>query len=930
MGQKISMTLMSGGRLFKKTVIGLMAGVIIAAGSYAVVQAATYDGTVFGRGPWVGYFDKNEDNSGDYVLSGGVPYSVNSVESFMSFLKAANKSGDNQRVAGSAFIVNTMLGRNGPGNGRDVSDADWNDLTRRLQDRQNKGKINWNKWVDNYSDDRRINSYYQLTGSGDDAFYSVDREGDGIEILDDSGNVIYTLVRACANPIGELLELPEVGWSITPTIEINRTTAMPGDNIIWKHTITVGGFSATDKDVSYYYQNREDLKPVNENGRKYTLRKPANVGKSVYHNSNYTVSLYDAGKTLCRVTIAIPGASNNSNSVESAEACVLISGAPTENVCRPITVNIPGHNDVWGSAVSIKVYAINDFDGTRKNFGSTTGGRVDLTSNCTTGDKWKVYIDIAKHPQTKHRHCSGHPCHYGSYHTNSYADPPASILTTIGPCYDYKLTTSVKPLNQYAVEVNSYVSGITPSISSASYTATSPSWLWFFNVYGKIHTKSKVTKWQVSKLIVEPNNSVPTLPNQNSTSDPCTYYKSQGFYGCEPFSSGSNTVFKKDDNPTNVLSGSNPLLSLNYTVGDYEAGTRICFAFSVYLSQSDPNNSSSSAGGGDQWNNSAVNGVRPEVPCLIVVKKPKVQIWGGDLSVGKAADSSSVASISKVETSTSVKNISGFHTFGSWVEYGIFATGLIKGMASGSAFAGATGLASAASTATCSYSTLSFTNAGNSFCTESTTKGNYANTQIIPDVVASFPSAGRTISTGTLSPNSLTPESNGVYIGTRTGNLTLTQSELSPGKSVILKVSGTVTITGNQTYKNDNNGVKYTSISQLPQLLIIANNINIVDSVTNVDAWLIAKNGSINTCSSVAVGAPLSANLCSNPLSINGPIMAKKLYLRRTAGSSVAAKSGDPAEILNLRADAYLWAFARATSSGSVQTVYTTELPPRF
>ncbi|MCY1541411.1 hypothetical protein D9M68_771020 [compost metagenome] len=58
--------------------------------------------------------------------------------------------------------------------------------------------------------------------------------------------------------------------------------------------------------------------------------------------------------------------------------------------------------------------------------------------------------------------------------------------------------------------------------------------------------------------------------------------------------------------------------------------------------------------------------------------------------------------------------------------------------------------------------------------------------------------------------------------------------------------------------------------------------------------------------------------------------MAKKLYLTRTSGSGTATESGEPGEILNLRADAYLWAIGRSGGLGSVQTIKTSELAPRF
>lgn len=332
---------------------------------------------------------------------------------------------------------------------------------------------------------------------------------------------------------------------------------------------------------------------------------------------------------------------------------------------------------------------------------------------------------------------------------------------------------------------------------------------------------------------------------------------------------------------------------------DKLAGTHICYVLSI--------NHHSSVSGGDGW-------VDSNKSCITIGKKPKFQIWGASLWTN-----------GKVSTSTSVK---GINTFGSWDEYGIFTSDIISGMASGSAFAPAAGLPSVSSA--CDYSKLSFTNSNpDGSCSLGTIIGNYTNSKSIPDVAASFPGGVAII------PNVVTPDnllaSPGLYVG-NSSNLTLAQSTLAPGKSVILKVGDTVTISGNQTYNSDNNGSKYKNSSELPQLVIIANKIIINSNVTNIDAWLIAKadsggnGGFIYTCEVIGD----TVNKCNNQLVVNGPVMANKLYLRRTAGSGTGLASGDPAEILNLRADAYLWASNRASVSGNVETVYTTELPPRF
>jgi len=92
-----------------------------------------------------------------------------------------------------------MLGRNGPGGGRTVSDADWAEVTSRLKDREARGKIDWFKNVNN-----DINSYYQGTTTDDDAFYKEAKNEPGITIYNDNGTIAYMLLRRCANPMGKV------------------------------------------------------------------------------------------------------------------------------------------------------------------------------------------------------------------------------------------------------------------------------------------------------------------------------------------------------------------------------------------------------------------------------------------------------------------------------------------------------------------------------------------------------------------------------------------------------------------------------------------------------------------------------------------------------------------------------------------------------
>jgi hypothetical protein len=310
-------------------------------------------------------------------------------------------------------------------------------------------------------------------------------------------------------------------------------------------------------------------------------------------------------------------------------------------------------------------------------------------------------------------------------------------------------------------------------------------------------------------------------------------------------------------------------------------------------------------------------------------------VWGGDLSAGKSFLGTSVTlPTANIDTSVSTKTIaSGNYTFGSWVEYGVFARGSITNIGSAAAYAGTASAQGLVNASLCRASYLTFNNASGArnVCTGSsyTTLGGYSTSRSIPDVASSYPVTSSTPQYGSRSLNDAATQ--GLY--TSSSTLTLTGGTINAGRWVVIHApNASVTITGDIRYTTDT----LSSVSDIPQVIIIARNINITDAVRQVDAWLIAKpsttlaDGVINTCSSVAENAPLSSTICANPLVVNGPVMANKLLLRRTTGPGTGTSSGNPAETFNLRPDAYLWAYSHTPSNGRVQTVYTTELPPRL
>jgi hypothetical protein len=445
------------------------------------------------------------------------------------------------------------------------------------------------------------------------------------------------------------------------------------------------------------------------------------------------------------------------------------------------------------------------------------------------------------------------------------------------------------------------------------------------SVIGNVANSGKVTSnstyYAISTMAFDSTTAVPTTfaataNNGVAATDPakpCQYYVSVGARDCRQETTATTTGNTTYDPPGRAF------IPRVLVLGDYAPGTKVCYGVSIY-------SYNETTGTNKRWRHSGV-------ACVTIAKKPKIQIQGGDLSVGRTflgTTGSPVAA--NVVTGVSNKDISGVkRVFGSWIEYGIFATGTVTGAASGSAYSG--GLID--TPAACESKLLTFTNSPTATgCTDASVAGNYASSQSIPDIASSFAISSSTPSFGA-SPTIDLTTSTASGLMTATGNVLLSggSTPIAKGRWLVLNApEATVTITGNILYTNES----LASVGDIPQLVIIAKNINIADTVTQIDSWLIAKSttltadGRINTCSSIADNAPLSSNICSTPLTVNGPVMARALLLRRTAGSGFASSSGDPAEVFNLRPDAYLWAALQATNTGRVLTVQTTELPPRL
>ena len=438
------------------------------------------------------------------------------------------------------------------------------------------------------------------------------------------------------------------------------------------------------------------------------------------------------------------------------------------------------------------------------------------------------------------------------------------------PPKDYNLVPSVTTSVTSSVEAGSPIS-VNPLVTR---TGSAP---------------SRDTAWQLSTFSVPPTGTIPSTGDNTNT--PAQHY-------------GNNT--------TSIATGStvfsltaNRLPQSALTVPDQPVGTRVCYALSVR-----PYNHLVSTA---TW--------RHSVPvCLVISKKPKVQILGNDLVVRTTAANVK----SNIKTSFSIKTVDGsLNTYGSWGEYGVLASGTIFGIGSGSGYAG--GYPNAI---TCKANMLTFTNATTGPCDTSTAFGGYVASGTLGAISSRFPTSG-TVLTGAQTLGSLKGYYSAVTDISVSGG-----TEIAAKQWIVINApTSTVTITGNISYTTS----RLTSATDIPQVVIIAKNIIVANSVENIDAWLMAVgtgvDGRINTCGTggtVTETSPLSSTVCDKKLTVNGPILANKLILRRTAGAGVGVESGNPAEVFNLRPDAYLWLMARDQTAGRIQTVYTQELPPRF
>ena len=363
-----------------------------------------------------------------------------------------------------------------------------------------------------------------------------------------------------------------------------------------------------------------------------------------------------------------------------------------------------------------------------------------------------------------------------------------------------------------------------------------------------------------------------------------------------------------------------------YNAFDASAGDYMCFSILVYPSTSGVDKNLMASGDG-LWYVS-------KPACMMIAKKPSLQVYGGSLYAnGNVAVLESVKKNVWQVGYEYTRDAPGNEThFGSWVEQAVVANGGVTGLASGAAMGFDGNKAGSGYMGTGTYCDtlvpLSFANygtLGELMCGSGRERTGFAN--------ISASTAGEVSRSALVDywlNNSSVVQSN-VQVLTFEGGTTI--EEFSAGKSEtkiivardVNEVAKDITISGNIKYNDFDLGRG----SEVPQIIIYGNNINIQCGVEEIDAVLIAE-GVVRTCADASEDVDAEAR--SVQLNVRGMIIADKIELGRTYGTAWGKQSNIPAEAINYDTSTMLWGryMAGAGASDTLTTVYQHEIAPRL
>jgi len=469
-----------------------------------------------------------------------------------------------------------------------------------------------------------------------------------------------------------------------------------------------------------------------------------------------------------------------------------------------------------------------------------------------------------------------------------------------------------------------------------------------------------------------------------SNEDVCAFYTSRINYtyngadlGCIGIAEGDNHVLENNGGKIHGRFG-------GLYAHDAPPGTQVCYALTYWPASSWGRRHNLDNQGTRQANDEATS-VTPnnsyrwwsEPQCYTIGKVPTVQVLGaglnvpGNISTGQTIKSfgrsGTVDAIIEVNTdpasNAAIAILTDTHRriYGSWSQFEIVAGRNVRtvangltGMASGSAFGSyglcvslgidcVAGAGGGSRPDAQEWSRQTITNNG------SDALGGYERT-LLPTI--------ETRLAVNCTPDGSTDLINHCSHRRDLSNLQ-PHERIERGELAVHVFSGNAMINGNIIYRDGS----FNGPGELPQAIIVVNgDLTISANVTQIDAWVIV-NGTLNTCWGFNVGTSgiNSAPGCNSKLVFNGAVSAGNIRLNRTGGAGVNNSlrpsgctagidsshqtgqtvyhmgngcgrdaSGDPAEVFNLRGDAFLWAYYQSLKGGQASTTYVREVSPRF
>ena len=388
----------------------------------------------------------------------------------------------------------------------------------------------------------------------------------------------------------------------------------------------------------------------------------------------------------------------------------------------------------------------------------------------------------------------------------------------------------------------------------------------------------------------------------------------------------------------------------SFNVHDAPAGKYYCVALAVYPAESVETNHGLNANGNGMW--------RVTSQCAKILKRPSLRVLGGGIFATGEIDTpaSEKKSLNGIYSYTPTSNEKST-AFGSWVEQSAvsynYITGLASGASTGKTTIGGNEMYGSYEGSNLSYCDnrvpLSFANYGpvsgdlcsamlNDGKTGKLYEGQGGPVSTDKSALIDFLTDGEVqgeeyeFNNGTniqlenTSNYHVVKMSNGklVRVTKGLGDLNISTANSIPrGVTHLVNAAGTVYINSNITYNNDS----YSSLEEIPKLIIHGDNIVINCAVEQIDAILVSEHN-IKTCT----GDDVNDQAHAHRLLINGQLISNTFEPSRTYGAGVGAASGISAETINYDTSTILWARNMVDTEGSDvwNPVYQRILAPRF